>query len=114
MRFWTASSGISASGNRRLSVTERDVVQKGFRVGGRVQGVFFRAWTREVATELGLRGTVRNLPDGTVEAHAAGPARELDRFQERLWEGPPSARVDSVVVVESSDPLPGGGFVILR
>ena len=95
-------------------MSETDMVQRGFRVVGRVQGVFFRAWTQEVAAELSLRGTVRNLSDGSVEAHALGPSRNVERFQERLWEGPPSARVDSVEVIDSEALLPGGGFLILH
>ena len=80
---------------------------------GRVQGVFFRVWTREVAEELGVRGTVRNLPDGAVEAHAAGPESLLDEFQERLWVGPAASRVDGVEVLDSREELPEDTFEIL-
>jgi acylphosphatase len=91
-----------------------EVVQRGFRVTGRVQGVFFRAWTRDVACGLGLRGTVRNLPDGSVEAHAAGSPQALEAFEECLWQGPPSARVETVQTLESTRPLPAGPFQVLR
>ncbi len=91
-----------------------DDVQRGFRIVGRVQGVFFRAWTREVAAELGLRGTVRNRSDGSVETHAAGSARAMEQFEDRLWKGPPSARVEGVELIDSADPLPDGEFRILR
>ena len=47
---------------------------------GRVQGVGFRWWTRREATALGLRGTVRNLDDGSVEVHVAGPAHVVAAF----------------------------------
>ena len=41
-------------------------------ITGRVQGVFFRAWSREQADQLGVRGWIRNRPDGHVEAHVEG------------------------------------------
>jgi len=87
--------------------------QKGLRVTGRVQGVFYRVWTRGVAEELGLRGTVRNRLDGSVEAHAVGSPEALRAFETRLWEGPPAARVDGVASFESEDQLPAGPFEIL-
>jgi acylphosphatase len=46
----------------------------GFKVQGKVQGVGFRMWVRHTGTGLGLRGSVRNLEDGSVEVHVAGPA----------------------------------------
>lgn len=71
----------------------RDVV-----VRGRVQGVGFRWFTRQQAQALGVTGIARNLPDGTVEVHAEGPADALDTLVARLREGPSSARVDDVAV----------------
>ncbi|RMG55377.1 MAG: acylphosphatase [Gammaproteobacteria bacterium] len=65
-------------------------------VSGRVQGVFFRASTREQARELGLDGWVRNLPDGRVEVLACGPADAIDRLHAWLAEGPPLARVEAL------------------
>ncbi len=65
-------------------------------VRGRVQGVGFRWWTRNVAGELGLAGWVRNVPDGTVEVVAEGEEGAVGSLAERLKEGPPPARVDSV------------------
>ena len=65
---------------------------------GRVQGVFFRAWTRNQARDLNLSGWVRNLPDGRVEVMAQGPAADLRKFQEMLHQGPPMSRVDHVAV----------------
>jgi acylphosphatase len=55
--------------------------QKRFRITGRVQGVFFRAWTQKTAQELGVVGTVRNLPDGSVEAHASGSPSAMTAFE---------------------------------
>ena len=80
--------------------------QEGFRVRGRVQGVGFRWWTRRKGSELGLRGTVENCSDGSVEAHAAGDEPTLDAFVADLWRGPLGARVDSVERFESNRSLP--------
>ena len=63
---------------------------------GKVQGVWFRAWTRETAHELGLTGWVRNRPDGNVETTACGDEATLKKFEQRLWEGPPLARVTEI------------------
>jgi acylphosphatase len=89
------------------------MVQKGFRVTGRVQGVFYRAWTRSVAEELGLSGWVRNRLDGSVEAQVGGSLEAVRSFEARLWEGPPDAVVDSVEGLESSGQLASGTFQIL-
>ncbi len=68
-------------------------------VHGMVQGVWFRAWTADMARELNLAGWVRNRSDGTVEALAQGDEAALKRFIERLYMGPPLARVTSVDVL---------------
>jgi len=62
-------------------------------VSGRVQGVWFRAATREEATRLGLRGWVRNLPDGRVEAIFEGEEGPLRQMLDWCRTGPPGARV---------------------
>ena len=67
-----------------------------FVVSGRVQGVFFRASTREQARRLGLRGQARNMDDGEVEVIAAGEAEALEELAGWLHRGPPAARVDGV------------------
>jgi acylphosphatase len=61
-----------------------------------VQGVFFRASTREQALKLGVSGYAKNLADGNVEVLACGPDHALDSLQAWLRKGPPSARVESV------------------
>lgn len=61
-------------------------------VHGRVQGVFYRDWTVATARSLGLAGWVRNLPDGTVEAHLEGESSSIERMIEAMHEGPPRAR----------------------
>ena len=65
-------------------------------VHGRVQGVFFRDWTVDTARPLGVTGWVRNLPDGTVEAHVEGEAEALGRMVAAMRQGPPRARVDRI------------------
>ncbi len=74
------------------------------RISGRVQGVFFRAWTREQAHRLGLCGWVRNRRDGTVEALIAGPAAAVGRMVALCHEGPPQARVAHVESMPASMP----------
>jgi len=69
------------------------------RINGRVQGVWFRAWTRGEATALGLAGWVRNEADGAVRALLVGPRAAVDEMLARCREGPPLARVDSVETV---------------
>jgi len=68
--------------------------------------VGFRWWTWRRASELGLRGAVRSLPDGTVEVLAAGPADAVERLRALLYDGPPAAEV---VRVEDGEP-PGGSL----
>lgn len=65
-----------------------------FKVTGKVQGVFFRNSTQEKATEIGLKGTVKNLEDGSVEVYAQGPEERLRNLEQWLRKGPPAARVD--------------------
>ncbi len=65
-------------------------------VSGRVQGVWFRASTRDKAEELSLNGWVRNLPDGRVEAVFEGDDRAVEEMVEWCRHGPPMARVDRV------------------
>ena len=73
-------------------------------IHGHVQGVFYRDWTVKTARALGLAGWVRNLPDGTVEAHCEGDAAALDRMVEAMHEGPPRARPTRV---EAREVQPG-------
>ena len=63
---------------------------------GRVQGVFYRDWTVETARSLGLNGWVRNLNDGTVEAHLEGEDPAIERMIDAMRDGPPRARVDRI------------------
>ena len=95
--------GVSEGAGGRDSASEE---QRGYRLTGRVQGVGFRWWTRKTGEKLGLRGTVKNLPDGSVEVHAAGSPEKLDRLEEALQGGPRSARVDEIRTLESRKRLP--------
>lgn len=73
-------------------------VQLTARVSGRVQGVGFRFFVRREASSRGLRGFVRNLPDGRVEVVAEGPREELEALRAALERGPSAAEVESVAV----------------
>ena len=78
------------------------------RITGRVQGVWYRGWTVETATALGLDGWVRNRSDGSVEVLAAGEAAAIERLIAACHEGPPAARVDAVRVEAAAEDPPQG------
>jgi acylphosphatase len=67
-----------------------------FKVSGRVQGVFFRASTKDVAADLNLTGHAINLPDGDVEVLACGASIAIDQLLQWLRQGPPTASVTCV------------------
>ena len=69
-------------------------------VSGRVQGVFYRASTRQRAQELGCRGYARNLPDGRVEVLAVGEPDAVHALVQWLHQGPPAAHVTDVKCAE--------------
>lgn len=81
------------------------------RVEGRVQGVWYRAWTQERAQALGVAGWVRNRRDGAVEALISGPEDAVDRLIEACRDGPPSARVTAVSEAEAEPPSETGFHV---
>jgi acylphosphatase len=86
------------------------VICKKCLVGGRVQGVFYRATAARRAGELGVCGHARNLPDGRVEVLACGDSASVEAFVSWLWIGSSACKVTSV---EASDapvnaPLPAG------
>ena len=68
-----------------------------FLIQGRVQGVGFRWFVQREASELDLRGWVRNTEDGDVEVVAAGEPGDLDELRAILRRGPRGARVDRLV-----------------
>ena len=69
-------------------------------VHGRVQGVFYRDSCRAQAQRLGVRGSVRNRPDGTVEVVAEGPRDKVDQFLTWCRQGPPRATVTGLTVTD--------------
>ncbi|WP_276254195.1 acylphosphatase [Halomontanus rarus] len=80
-------------------------------VSGTVQGVFYRATTRDTAGEHGVDGWVKNLEDGRVEAVFEGPENAVESMVEWCHEGSPAADVESVDV-EYEDPQGEDGFEI--
>jgi len=68
------------------------------KIRGLVHGVSFRSSMAQLASDLGVRGWVRNLPDGTVEAFLEGDERKVRRVLDWAKFGPPRARVDKLEV----------------
>src|SRR5262245_41691743 len=81
-------------------------------IEGGVQGVGLRYWTERVAGELGLAGWVRNRRDGSVEAVFSGGPEAVAEMLERCRDGPPSAHVTAVKVVEEGGDPPSGFDVL--
>lgn len=84
-----------------------------FLVSGRVQGVYFRASTREQALRLQLTGHVRNLDDGRVEVLAVGETQAIDALAQWLEDGPPAARVAGVERFAHAGAGAHEGFAVL-
>lgn len=84
-------------------------------VQGKVQGVSFRAATKAVADQLGVKGFVVNQDDGTVFIEAEGDAFALDSLREFCEEGPERAVVESVRIIEKTPVLKNfKNFVVLK
>jgi acylphosphatase len=83
--------------SEHAEVLNDDVCARVF-VSGRVQGVFFRYTCTHEASKAGLRGTVRNLSDGRVEAVFQGPKSSVERLIFWCHDGPPAAKVADVTV----------------
>ncbi|UCC91223.1 MAG: acylphosphatase [Candidatus Aenigmatarchaeota archaeon] len=81
-------------------------------ISGQVQGVFFRANTRHAANELGVKGWVRNLPDGMVEVVAEGRKPVLDRFIEYCRKGPEGSKVENIEIEWGEFRNEFGGFEV--
>ncbi len=78
-------------------------------VSGLVQGVGFRAYVQRAAESYGLRGWVRNLPDGRVEVLVEGDEEILCYFVKDLWKGPRLSDVERLEIIkeEADEPLVG-------
>ncbi|MGY0217766.1 acylphosphatase [Endozoicomonadaceae bacterium StTr2] len=79
------------------------VVSKCVRVEGKVQGVWFRASTKEQADRLGIIGWAKNLPDGAVEVLMQGSEENIERLTVWLQKGPPAASVISVNLIANTE-----------
>lgn len=88
------------------------MIRRQFTVYGKVQGVWFRASTREQALALGLSGYAANLADGSVQVLAQGDPFALDRLEQWLHRGPALAKVSCVDSVECEPLLSERGFGI--
>ncbi|WP_417831543.1 acylphosphatase [Terasakiella sp.] len=78
------------------------------KITGRVQGVWYRAWTRETALTLEIDGWVRNRMDGSVEALIHGEEDKLTKLIELCRKGPPAAKVDDVIVTPCDETVTPG------
>lgn len=65
-------------------------------IRGMVQGVYYRAFTRDIARHLGLKGWVKNLYDGSVEALFEGNKEDVEQAIKHCYVGPPGARVEGI------------------
>ncbi len=83
-------------------------------IRGRVQGVYFRAWTAEQATRRGLSGWVRNNADRSVSALFMGPRAIVDDMVKACRDGPHNARVEAIETALVEEPPEDRGFNILR
>ncbi|ASZ13957.1 acylphosphatase [Chitinophaga pendula] len=84
-----------------MSVVYKEIIVKGI-----VQGVYFRATTRDIARQLGVKGQVKNLPDGSVHIIATGDDNAIEQFIAWCRQGPPDANVEELQIL----PLPAQHF----
>jgi acylphosphatase len=86
-----------------------EAIARKVRVTGRVQGVFFRAWTRDEAQAVGVSGWIRNCSDGSVEAQLEGEPDAVEELIDLMREGSSGASVKSVEI-EEADPEGSSSF----
>jgi acylphosphatase len=87
-------------------------IARRFVISGRVQGVGFRWFIHDAATREGVAGWVKNLFDGRVEALVEGDQEAVTRVERALRQGPPSARVEHVTVIDEEASGAFRGFSI--
>lgn len=80
-------------------------VTRRLKIYGRVQGVGYRAWAVQTATDMGLTGWVRNREDGSVEAVVTGDEENIRQFIASCYDGPKSSKVETISVSEGLDEL---------
>jgi acylphosphatase len=97
-----------------VTCADRARVRARLRVTGLVQGVFYRQSTANEAARLGLSGSVRNLPDGSVEVVAEGRRAEVEALVAWCRRGPPAARVEDVEAGWEAPTGVEGPFTLLR
>jgi acylphosphatase len=95
---------------KHLDKTLETAVQ--LNISGHVQNVGYRYWARSFATQLGLKGWVRNLEDGSVELLAIGATADLDRLIDACRIGPSNATVNHVAIADIQAPNAVQGFEI--
>lgn len=82
-------------------------------VKGRVQGVYFRAYTKKAAKQFNITGTVKNRTDGSVEIQAKATAQNMQKFVQWCHAGPLLAKVTQVTVMQLADAVEFGSFEII-
>jgi acylphosphatase len=87
---------------------------KHYLISGRVQGVGYRRFAEKRARDLKLRGWVRNLDDGRVEAMACGPQSHLEQFEIQLKSGPMLGHVETLVIRLIGETSPLEGFEVRK
>lgn len=90
------------------------MIRTHIRVYGRVQGVGFRSSTSRVAKNLGLKGWVRNLSDGSVEIIIEGPEETVDKLISWCQRGPTSANVINIQIEKTEARRKFSQFYIKR
>lgn len=95
---------MTAGTGQPASIARRAVVS------GRVQGVGFRAFAQRSAREAGVRGWVRNLPDGSVETAVEGSPAAVRAYLEKIRRGPMMGKVTSM----EEEELPAQGFQLFE
>ncbi len=74
-------------------------------IKGRVQGVFFRATSKEIADKTGVKGWVKNTPEGDVEAVVTGTEEDVQQFIQWCKKGPPGSKVTDVITSQHDETL---------